>query len=66
MTKRHPAEEPEHSQWVAKCREGAERCRTNAAESEGWLETEAWLELASAWTDLAKTFDSEERPRLLN
>jgi len=58
--------DPEQAQRVAKCRAGAQRCRTNAAESEGWREEEAWLDLASVWTNLAEAFDSEERPLLLN
>jgi hypothetical protein len=58
--------DPEQAQRIARCEEGAERCRANAAEAEGWLEEEAWLDLASAWTDLAETIDSEERPLLLN
>jgi hypothetical protein len=59
MIKPHFAGDPEQAQRVAKCREGAERCLANATESEDWREEKAWLDLASAWTDLEKAFESE-------
>ena len=48
------------------CRQAAEDCRTNAAESLCLLDTNAWLDLASDWTKLAEEFEKEERPRWLN
>ncbi len=55
---------PELAQRVARCRDVAERCRANAAESGDWLEEEAWLDLASAWTDLGDAFEQRARVSL--
>jgi hypothetical protein len=48
------------------CRKAAEQCRINAADAEGLLATNAWLDLAADWTKLADAFDKENRPRWLN
>ena len=51
---------------AAYCRKAAEQCRTNAAEAEGLLATNAWLDLAADWTRLAEAFEKEDAPRWLN
>jgi hypothetical protein len=51
---------------AAYCRRAAEQCRLYAAESMSLLDINAWLELASDWTTLAKEFEKEQRPPWLN
>jgi hypothetical protein len=51
---------------AANCRNGAKRCRANAAASLTLLDSDAWLELASDWMTLAEAFEKEVQPRSLN
>jgi hypothetical protein len=55
------AQTPCRGRGAANSRKGAERCIKNAAESADWAEEDAWLELASDWTELAEAFENEDR-----
>jgi hypothetical protein len=46
---------------AAECRRKAQRCCTRADKSRNWQEEDSWLELASAWAELADAFENEHR-----